>query len=58
VVYPRIGINPDEAAALLSGLVAVNRQQMRAAGPRRPRVWSLLRSGALRYKRSDPDEHW
>lgn len=58
VVYPRIGIHPDEAAALLSGLVAVNRQQMRAAGPRRPRVWQLLRSGALYYERRDPREHW
>lgn len=58
MVFPRIGIEPSEAAALLGGLVAVDRQQMRAAGPGRPRVWQLIRSGALRYDRRDPAEHW
>ena len=58
MVYPRIGIEPTEAVALLEGLVAVNRQPMRAAGPRRPRVSDLVRSGRLVYDARDPGERW
>lgn len=58
MVYPRIGIEPTEAVALLSGLVEVNRQQMRSIGPRRPRVFDLIRSGRLVYDARDPGERW
>lgn len=43
---------------LNGGLLGVNLAQMAAAGPRRPRIVNLIRSGKLRYVRSDPREHW
>lgn len=43
---------------LNGGLLGVNLAQMQKAGQRRPRIVNLIRSGRLRYQRSDPSEHW
>lgn len=43
---------------LSGGLVGVDVGQMAAAGPRRPRIWRLIREGRLRYQKRDPFEHW
>lgn len=58
MVRPQIGIDPHEAAALLTGLVAVSRQQMREAGPGRLKVRDAILRGLFRYDRHDPDEIW
>lgn len=54
----RLELTPEMAATLLAGMRDVDAYQMRRAGPRRPRIRDLIRSGALRYKREDPDEEW
>lgn len=52
-------MSTDDAAALLGGgLVGLNVHQMERAGPQRPKVSDWIKSGALRYSRDDPDEHW
>lgn len=58
MVRPQIGIDPHEAAALLTGLVAVSAQQMREAGPHRLMVQDAIQRGLFIYDRNDPDERW
>lgn len=43
---------------MLSGLVTVDVEQMRRAGPARPRIEALIASGALVYEGADESEHW
>jgi len=43
---------------MLSGLVAVDVEQMKRAGPYRPRVEKLIEAGALIYDKADGGEHW
>lgn len=65
-VSPKIRVTPDEAAALLQGIVAVNLQQMRRrvpkfAGARQSGHFPVLtgiQNGTVRYERLDPDEEW
>ncbi len=53
---PKIGaISIPEAEALLHGLVHLDVLQLRSGVPP---ISSALKSGRLRYIRSDPDEHW
>lgn len=57
-VRPTLTLSPEDAAVLLVGLQLVDEQQMRRAGPRRPRVVDLIRGGWFRYSSYDPEEHW
>lgn len=43
---------------MLVGLQLVNEQQIRRAGPGRPRLEELIQARRLRYSRVDPSEHW
>jgi len=59
LIRPLIRIKANEAKALLNGgIVGVNRQQMMARGPNRPRLIDLIRSGKVVYSAFDPDEEW
>lgn len=55
---PTLVLTGDDAAAMLSGLIDVNVQQMRRAGPSAPSVEGMIKAGQLVYEPSDPDEHW
>lgn len=57
-VRPTLIVGAEDAALLLGGLLAVDMDQMRRAGPNRPRVLDLIKSRRLKYSRYDPDEHW
>lgn len=58
-VRPALRLNPvDAAIALNGGPLAVNIAQMRRAGPNRPKIVDLVRTGRLRYSAYDPREHW
>ncbi len=57
-VHPTLHLEPWEAEYMLLGLVATNMAQMARAGPARPRVLDMIRTGKLRYSRIDPDDHW
>lgn len=58
MLRPTFRLGAEDAAEMLSGLLAVDLAQMRRAGPNRPRIVDLIESGQLRYSRLDPEEHW
>lgn len=58
MIRPTFDVGADEAAELLEGLVRVSALDMRKAGPHRPRIGELIRSGDLVYSPIDIDEHW
>lgn len=58
---PKFDITPIDAANLLQGLVAVNQAQVKEHikdGGDPFAILKAIQEGKLRYKRSDPDEHW
>lgn len=56
---PHIELKAQEAAYMLNGgLQGVNMRQMQDAGPRRPRVYELIRAKKLVYSPYDPEEEW
>jgi hypothetical protein len=56
---PHLELEATEAAFMLNGgVLAVNVHQMKEAGPRRPRVYELIRSKKLVYSPYDPEEEW
>lgn len=57
-VRPSLRLSPKDAELALLGLLAVDMEQMRRAGPNRPRVRDLIRERRIRYTRHDPNEHW
>ena len=58
-LHPQLSLSVSDASAMLNGgLVGVDVGQMQAAGPNRPRIVDLIRSGRLRYQRADPGEKW
>lgn len=57
----RLDLNAREAAQLLTGLVAVNLEQLRqaaASGVPLPSMIGEINAGRVRYRRADPLEHW
>tara|TARA_Y100000034_G_scaffold115525_1_gene152765 strand:- start:14312 stop:14710 length:399 start_codon:yes stop_codon:yes gene_type:complete len=60
-VNPTFDLRTPEAASLLDGLVSVNLAQMdktfQGEKGHYP-VIKAIQSGALRYRRADPREHW
>lgn len=59
---PKFNITSVDASHLLTGLVAVNRAQIRRAkkkGMKNPfPIITAIQEGRLKYKRSDKGEHW
>jgi hypothetical protein len=59
-ISPSFRLKTADAANLLDGLVSVNLSQMSKAGLPKGKfpVISGIQAGKIKYKRSDPDEHW
>lgn len=59
-VTPFIRVATPDAANLLDGIVSANLGQMRRrkADPKAMPILRGIQSGRVRYKRSDPREHW
>ncbi len=57
-LHPTLNLSIRDAPYMLRGLLAVDEAQMRRAGPNRPRIHDLIRSGYLGYSKRDPYEHW
>jgi hypothetical protein len=59
---PKFNISSIDASHLLTGLVAVNRAQIKRAkakGMTEPfPIIKAIQAGKLRYKRQDKEEHW
>jgi len=58
---PKFNIKPNHAVHLLQGLVAVNEAQLKEHIKDRGNPFTIIeaiQNGNLRYKRSDPEEHW
>lgn len=56
-----VKVDPQTAASLLIGLVAANVEQIQRAleaGEAVPSVLAGIRSGAIVYRRQDPNEEW
>ena len=56
-VDPKFDLSGEEARGLLWGLLAVDEQQL-ADNPDWPGVRQLIQDGLVRYRESDPEEHW
>lgn len=57
-VFPKIGVDPVDAAELAEGLVRVDLAQMRRAGAERLSTHRAIAEGLYRYDRRDPGERW
>jgi hypothetical protein len=57
---PTFAISGVEAVHLLQGLVQVNLSQIKKAQLRKGKypIIRAIQKGTLRYRRSDPNEHW
>jgi hypothetical protein len=60
MINPTFKITPVEAAHLLKGLIAIDESQITKAQlpPKSFPVIRGIQTGRIRYRRSDPTEHW
>jgi hypothetical protein len=57
VIHPYFNVTGPEAKGLLYGLLEMSKDQLRA-NPGFPSMRQLVQEGKVRYRESDPNEHW